>query len=344
MAVWSQERLFSLRSKEIFMTISVIIPYYNPDCNSETDRLLIRAARSVIDNLAGVCDYEIVIVNDGSPSDPCVDLLPEIKYIRREHGMLGAARNTGIDNATGNIIAFLDADDCYYPDSLAPCLKVMQETGTDLLGFGMKRIIVTDGEPVLKPSSERPAFSKPVTGNRYMCTHNLPGSACRYLISSALIRNNNLRFMENAFIEDEEFTPRMMHFSKKYTETVKPVYAYCIRSGSIITDVSQQMVETKSADTVKALSSLVRFREEHVSEPHDGLDRKISYLAMDHIRRTLRRRDWRNAINEQTGILGSMGLFPLKCKDGSVGFKLYSLFSRYRAGLSLLHLAETFYK
>lgn len=326
------------------MTISVVIPYYNPDSNPETGKLLIRAARSVIDNLAGVCEYEIIIVNDGSSADPPIDSLKDgnIRYIRREHGMLGAARNTGIDNATADIITFLDADDFYYPGSLSPCIKHMLENGTDLLGFGMKRI--SENKTVLKPSLQAPVFSKPVTGNCYMSTHNLPGSACRYLIRSSLIRNNNLRFMENAYIEDEEFTPRMMHFCRSYTETSLPVYAYCIRGGSIITDLSQQMIEKKSADTVKAISSLVRFRKEHSSEPIDGLDRKISYLSMDHIRRTLRRKDWRNAISEQTGILSAMGLFPLKCKNASIGFKLYSSLSRCRAGLHLLHLAETFYK
>lgn len=325
------------------MTISVVIPYYNPDSNPETGRLLIRAARSVISNLAGVCDYEIIVVNDGSPADPPLDSITDanVRYIRRGHGMLGAARNTGIDNATGDMIAFLDADDCYYPASLPPCIKVMQQTGADLLGFGMNS--VTEGEFPLRASSN-PSFSNPVNGDCYMRTHNLPGSACRYLIRSALIRKNNLRFMENAYIEDEEFTPRMMHFCQSYIETLNPVYAYCTRNGSIITDVSQQMIETKSADTVKALSNLIRFREEHGSEPHEGLDRKISYLAMDHIRRTLRRKDWHNAINEQTGILSSMGLFPLKCKNGSIGFKLYSLLSRCRTGVLLLHLAETFYK
>jgi len=326
------------------MTISVIIPYYNPDCNPETDSLLIRAAKSAQDNLAGFCDYEIIIVNDGSPADPPIDSIADanVRYIRREHGMLGATRNTGIDNATGDMVAFLDADDCYYPVSLAPCIKAMQETGADLLGFGMKR--VTEGELPLRPSSKAPSFSKPVTGNYYMRTHNLPGSACRYLIKTSLVRNNNLRFMENAYIEDEEFTPRMMHFSLSYIETSIPAYAYCTRSGSIITDVSQRMIEAKSADTIKALSSLVRFREEHGSESHEGLDRKISYLAMDHIRRTLRRKDWPTAVRQQIPELCSMGLFPLRCKDGSIGFKIYSSLSRCRAGLLLLHLAETFYK
>jgi len=326
------------------MTVSVIIPYYNPDCNPATDSLLIRAIKSATDNLTGVCDYEIIIVNDGSPADPPVDSLKNgnIKYIRCSHKRQGAARNTGIENATGQIITFLDADDCYFPGSLAPCIKTMQETGADLLGFGMKCLTDTTAEP--RPSSQKPVFTTPVTGNHYMLKHNLPGTSCRYLISSSLIRNNNLRFMENAYIEDEDFNPRMMHFSQNYIETSFPVYAYCIRSGSTMTDVSEQMIETKTADTLKVLSSLIRFSKEHSLEPHDGLDRKISYLAMDHIRRTLRRKDWSTAVRQQITELKSMGLFPLRCHDGSIGFKLYSSLSRCRTGLFLLHLAETIYK
>ena len=325
------------------MTISVIIPYYNPDSNPTTERLLKRAIRSAIDNLTGVCDYEIIIVNDGSPADPPVDSMADgnIIYIKRSHMMQGAARNAGLEKATGQIITFLDADDCYFPDSLAPCIKKMQETGADILGFGMKRLTtVTE----LKPSSQKPVFTTPVTGNQYMLTHNLPGSSCRYLILASLIRNNNLRFMENAYIEDEDFNPRMMHFCQNYIETSFPVYAYCVRSGSTITDVSKQMLETKTANTLKVLSNLTRFSKERSSEPHDGLDRKISYLAMDHIRRTLRHKDWSTAVRQQIQELKSLGLFPLRCKDGSIGFKLYSSLSRCRTGLFLLHLAEKTYK
>ena len=91
------------------MKISVIIPYYNPDNDPALEKLLIRAAQSAIDNLTGISEHEIIIVNDGSPSDPNLDTLSgfSIKYLRRPHGMLGAARNTGIDNSTGDVITFL---------------------------------------------------------------------------------------------------------------------------------------------------------------------------------------------------------------------------------------------
>lgn len=325
------------------MKISVIIPYYNPDNDPALEKLLIRAAQSAIDNLTGISEHEIIIVNDGSPSDPNLDALSgfSIKYLRRPHGMLGAARNTGMDNSTGDVITFLDADDCYYPNTLEPCLKAMTETGADVLAFGMVR--TQNLETAVSHPSGKPVFSSPVSGNSYMLNHNLPGSACRYIARLSLIRNNSLRFVENAFIEDEEFTPRLMHFSQRYVETAFPVYAYCIRKGSIITTETPETIQAKSADTLKALTSLIQFREQHASEPHDGIDRKISYLAMDYLRRILRCKDWRKMIEPGKDSLRRIGLYPLH-GHYSVKYRLFSIFSRSRAGLSLLHLAEKRYK
>ena len=335
--------MFNPFRKEILMTISVIIPYYNPHSDPQTDSLLRRAVLSARENLQGITDYEIIVVNDGSDPDPDLSFVdnPGIRYIRRPHGMLGAARNTGMENAQGDYITFLDADDLYLPGTLAHCIKAIRESDADLLGFGMER--VSPGTAPKTPSGT-PHFNAPVTGDDFMRTHNLPGSACRYIIRSSLIREHQLRFMENAYIEDEEFTPRLMFFSQRYVETGYPVYAYCIRGGSIITSTSLEMTMARSADTLKALDRLLRFRDEHLSLPHTGLDRKISYLAMDHVRRTLRRRDWRSSSRDQISTLTSMGLFPLKCKESSPGFRLYSLLSRCGAGRLLLRLTDKIYR
>lgn len=334
--------MLAARHKEILMILSVIIPYYNPDGDPQTDAMLKRAVISARDNLDGIADYEIIVVNDGSQSDPepAFDT-PVIRYIRREHGMLGAARNTGIENARGEYISFLDADDIYLPGTLGHCLRAIREYDADLLGFGMKRI--SPGDRAESPSGA-PCFNDPVTGDEFMSAHNLPGSSCRYIIRMSLIKDHGLRFMENAFIEDEEFTPRLMFFSQRYVETAYPVYGYCIRSGSIITSSSARMIQARSADTLKALDRLINFRSEHESSPHTGLDRKISYLALDHIRRTLRRNDWRSSSREQISSLTSMGLFPLKCSKSSPGFRLYSLLSRCGAGRLLLRLADKIYR
>ena len=139
------------------MKLSVIIPYWNPDGNAQTDALLLRAVRSARDSQP----YEIIVVNDGSPSDPDLTSFPEVKYLRREHGMLGATRNTGIEAATGDAISFLDADDYYYPGALKPCLEAMEAADADLLGFGHS--ITTNADSIDSVSTCcGPSFSCPI--------------------------------------------------------------------------------------------------------------------------------------------------------------------------------------
>ena len=321
------------------MKLSVIIPYWNPDSNAQTDALLMRAVRSAQDSRP----FEIIVVNDGSPTDPDLSSFPEVRYLRREHGMLGATRNTGIEAATGDAIAFLDADDYYYPGALKPCLEAMESTCADLLGFGHSITANADSIDSVKTCCG-PSFSDPVTGDEFMRSNNLFGSACQYLISRKLIEDNALRFKEGVYIEDEEFTPRLLFYSKKFIRTDYPVYAYYVHSGTIITTQTQQMTDLKAKHMISAIESLQTFCNKHSAEPHQGLDRKIKNLAIDHLRRTLRRKDWRAAMPAQIQELQRLGLFPVPTIGLPFKFRLFGLFSRCRLGRYLLHLTESLYK
>ncbi len=93
--------------------ISVVIPAYN-------SRAFIPDA---IDSVLGQTyrDFEIIIVDDGS-TDAIGELIearyPDARCLRIEHGGPSRARNTGIRNARGEFIAFLDADDIWLPTKL----------------------------------------------------------------------------------------------------------------------------------------------------------------------------------------------------------------------------------
>jgi glycosyltransferase involved in cell wall biosynthesis len=95
--------------------ISVIIPYYNPDQNIATEKLLKRAIRSACDSLDGVAAYEILIVNDGSPGDPVLDEFEgkPLIYIRREHNMFSALASALIWVPTVILLSRIQ-DDAFY--------------------------------------------------------------------------------------------------------------------------------------------------------------------------------------------------------------------------------------
>lgn len=105
------------------MTISVIIPTYN--CAT----YLPDAIQSILDQSR--TDVEIVVVDDGSTDntpDAVASFNGDIVYHRQSNAGVSVARNTGIDLSRGDYIAFLDADDRWYPDKLAVQLEILERS------------------------------------------------------------------------------------------------------------------------------------------------------------------------------------------------------------------------
>jgi glycosyltransferase involved in cell wall biosynthesis len=95
-------------------TFSVIIPSYN---NGAT---LARAIESVLKQTYAA--HEIIIVDDGSTDDTAVVVgrfEGRVRYLHQANAGVSAARNAGMAAATGNWLAFVDADDEFAPERLA---------------------------------------------------------------------------------------------------------------------------------------------------------------------------------------------------------------------------------
>ncbi|MEG3955221.1 glycosyltransferase [Microcoleus sp. herbarium2] len=94
--------------------VSVIIPAYNGD------RYIAQAVESVISQTYK--NWEIIVVDDGSTDDTRQALQPyveKIRYVYQENQGVAAARNRGIKESRGELIAFLDQDDFFLSDKLA---------------------------------------------------------------------------------------------------------------------------------------------------------------------------------------------------------------------------------
>jgi glycosyltransferase involved in cell wall biosynthesis len=93
---------------------SVVIPCYNVDH-------YLRAALDSVQNQTTPV-REILLVDDGSKvplSAPAAWQGPPLRLIRTENRGLAAARNLGTDHASGEFVAYLDADDAWHPDKIA---------------------------------------------------------------------------------------------------------------------------------------------------------------------------------------------------------------------------------
>ena len=113
------------------MTISFIIPVYNckaflPDCVSS-----IRSA--------GLTDYEILLIDDGSTDgsgalcDALVKTDGRIRVVHKLNGGVASARNVGLDHVKGEYIGFVDSDDIISPVMYEVLLEQAKTHGADLV-------------------------------------------------------------------------------------------------------------------------------------------------------------------------------------------------------------------
>ena len=110
--------------------VSVVIPAYN------VGRFIDDTLKSVFSQT--VTDYEVIVVNDGSPDTEELELvltsyLEDIVYLKQENLGAGAARNKGLRAARGEFIAFLDGDDLWQPNYLAEQMKFIVDQECDLV-------------------------------------------------------------------------------------------------------------------------------------------------------------------------------------------------------------------
>jgi glycosyltransferase involved in cell wall biosynthesis len=113
------------------MFLSIVVPLFNKA------GYIRRALDSVAHQTFG--DFEVIIVDDGSTDggEMVARSYPDVRFrvIRQENQGPGAARNAGIAEAKGDLIAFLDADDEWLPDHLGSAVKAFEHYGPKLATF-----------------------------------------------------------------------------------------------------------------------------------------------------------------------------------------------------------------
>lgn len=124
-------------------SISIVIPVYN------AARTLPRCLDSILAQT--MTDYEVICVNDGS-TDESLDILksyasqdPRFTVITQPNSYGGAARNTGMDKATGEYLLFLDADDFFDERLLELTYGKALETDAQIVMFGARQYDETTG-------------------------------------------------------------------------------------------------------------------------------------------------------------------------------------------------------
>lgn len=122
------------------VNLSLIVPVYN------VENYIIECLNSIVKIIPSDGSTEVIIINDGSPDNSInlienyiLNLNDNIKnnfhIFSQENRGLSGARNTGIDNAKGQYLAFLDSDDVLQGDFFNDILAIIKKHNPDIVEF-----------------------------------------------------------------------------------------------------------------------------------------------------------------------------------------------------------------
>ena len=217
--------------------VSVIIPVY------KTEKYLELAVNSVLNQTYK--NIEIILVDDGSP-DNCpqlCDALAEkydcIKVVHKENGGLSSARNTGIENATGEYLYFLDSDDTIIDCTIADMVEIAEKENSDVVlpNTYYKVYEDSDKKELAYHFTEDLFESDPRDYAIEILMGKVRGHrSTAVLYRSNVIIENNIRFPLGLIAEDFFFMMDLMAIANKLSFYTKPSLLNLKRSGSITSE------------------------------------------------------------------------------------------------------------
>lgn len=257
------------------LKLSIVIPVYN------VEQYVAKCLDSCVNQDLPLDEYEIIVVNDGTP-DNSVQIVEEymqeysnIRIVNRENGGLSAARNTGLKEAKGEYVWFVDSDDWIEPNVLKSLIDRACKDKLDVLCFNLQ-LTFPDGRKQ-KYFVSHEEGGRIYNGKDFVCSVSMPPAAWVAFYRREFLSCHSLSFYDGILHEDQEFTPRAYYLAERISFINDIVYNYNQREGGIMK--SKQNVR-RCKDLLTVADSLYRFAIENVardSEAYNEFQKKISF-------------------------------------------------------------------
>ncbi|MBQ9414446.1 MAG: glycosyltransferase family 2 protein [Clostridia bacterium] len=240
--------------------MSVIIPVYN------MEPYIAECLDSVL--AQSLSDIEVVCVNDGS-KDGSLSLLLEyekkdarLRVIDKENAGVGAARNDGIVAATGDFIAFMDADDWYPNDRILEMLyQAATDNGVKAAG-GYYEKVYEDG----KREASRPVFEGltfPAEGKISYKEFQYDYGYTGFCFETAMLKEKEITFPLYGRFQDPPFFVKAMIAAEECYLLDEVVYCYRMLPGS-----GKRTIQ-KALDMLDGMTdNLAVSKEHHLAKLH----------------------------------------------------------------------------
>jgi glycosyltransferase involved in cell wall biosynthesis len=208
--------------------VTIIMPVYN------VEKYIEDSIQSVIRQTYK--NIELIIVDDGS-QDNSICIAEQIlkssnityRTIKQENAGLGWARNTGIENALGKWLLFLDSDDMISDNAIEHMVAAGEANSTDLVFSDFNGIQIAK-EAIRKCEKGEIACLTREEIQQEFLKRNIVILAPGTLYRKQFLDDENLRFEKIPWSEDQHFIWRVLH----HINVKEPLYQYLRRSGSIM--------------------------------------------------------------------------------------------------------------
>lgn len=262
--------------------ISVIIPVYN------AEKFIKKALFSIL--IQTFKNFEVICVDDGS-TDNSLSIIKEVakndKRIRiftQKNSGPAAARNVGLNNAKGEFVSFVDADDFIEPETYFALSEIVKREQADLVVFGGYPYPNNETVPEwirVKLSPRNIIYSGPDAGKRALFGEesSKPFLWLHFIKKSLFEEPNKIRFDESMDLgEDQVFQFQYIPRAKKIVFTDAKFYTYrWSNEGSLMWTYYNKRV-TKFEKHIHIVESVFKNWNEACYSNSDG---KLSNWAVD---------------------------------------------------------------
>ena len=254
--------------------LSFIIPVYN------VEKYIRDCILSIYDQNLDDEDFEVILVNDGTEDNSfevIQDILTQhdnIIRVDQDNQGLSVARNTGIKNAKGEYVLFVDSDDVLVRESVGPLLLVANTSYADLVVADFLKL--SDEEiRNYKIEDKNDASSVTKTGFELFLDDLDPSQnyVWRTMYRREFLLQNNLSFIPRICYEDIPFTPECYLKARVCVRVNMILYLYRMRPSSI----TSNMDKNKALDLNKAIERIWELKK------MKGLNKEIRRRLMDNL-------------------------------------------------------------
>lgn len=222
--------------------LSFIIPVYN------VEKYISRCLDSVLTQNIPLENYEVIVVNDGSP-DNSADIVrnyasryQNIILVEKENGGLSSARNYGIEYCNGEYVWMVDSDDTIQENCLKELLQYAEANKLDFVSIPIIDNFLNTNEKVLSNVNNKPV-NQVVNNIEYLDKFAVEHSAWSFIVRRECFKEKDVRFIEGITQEDFEFVIRLLEHCHRISsyQNKGGLYIYNVgREGSITTVMNEK--------------------------------------------------------------------------------------------------------